>query len=143
VALCNPKTLRGIFGTARKLDLDIDELRAMTTTGRLSRIKEREAAGLLSKLRSQLPEARGKPPRRIWRLYTASTLYKEIMHYKALIAWRTPDGFTRFLKKYFGVEALEWVDSKQKAVDIKNALRRMANAENNVGARRAVPVVWD
>ena len=135
MALCNPKTLRGIHAVGRQLGLDIEDMRAMTTTGRLSKIKESEAASLLSKLRAQLQDGK-KKPQRIFRLYMGSELAKWILYYKNLITWHTPDGFTRWLLKHFKVERLEWVDSKQKAINIKNALKRMSN-EEQAGCRKS------
>jgi len=122
MALCNPKTLRGLFGEARKLGLSIDDLRQLTSTGSLRLVEEAEAAELLARLREQ---GSGQAPRHPWRLYSASTLCREIWNYAALIKWKTEGGFNAWLKKYYHLERIEWVDSLQKAIAIKNALKRM------------------
>jgi len=131
MALCNPKTLRGIFGAARKMGLEIEDLRAMTSTGRLSQISEREAAGLLENLRAQ--ERGGKVNKSPWRLYSVSTLAREIRWYASIIRWQEPGGFRTWLKKYFDLERLEWVDSFKKATNVKNALKRMYNEQKAAG----------
>lgn len=127
MAKCNRKTLRGIFGAGRKLGLDKEDLRAMTDSGHLSQIDESEAARILQTLRDQQADNRGK--NKIWRLYSSSTLAREINWYASMITWREPGGFRAWLKKYFGIERLEWVDSFKLAISIKNALKRMYNEQ--------------
>jgi len=131
LALCSPKTLRGIFGTARNLGLDIENLREMVEGGSLSKLPEAEAADLWARLRAS---ERGDSARagRLWRLYSSSTLAREIRLYRDGITWG-PGGFAAWLKKYFGLERLEWVNSQKKAIGIKNALKRMYNQERKNG----------
>lgn len=135
MAKCNRKTLRGIFGIGRKLGFDIDDLRTMTKNGyHLSEIKEPEAARLLHNLRTQ--QAGNRKNDCLWRLYSSSTLAGEICFYRDGIDWRSrPGGFRAWLKKYFGVERLEWVDSFKLAINIKNALKRMYHQEHKSNAR--------
>jgi len=126
MAKCNPKTLRGIFGIGRKLGFGIEELRAMADTDHLSRLPERQAADLFQKLRAYQS---GNSRQKLWRLYSSSTLAREIKFYASLIRWNEPGGFAAWLKKCFKIERLEWVDSFDKAVAIKNALKRMYNEQ--------------
>lgn len=123
MAKCNQKTLKGIFGAGHKLGFDIDDLRAMTDSGHLSQIEEPEAARILQTLWDQQADNREK--KKIWRLYSSSTLAREIQLYVSMIEWKNPGGFRAWLKKCFKVERLEWVDSFMLATNIKNALKRM------------------
>jgi len=127
MAKCNSKTLRGIFGVGRKLGFDKDDLRAMTESGHLSQIDEREAAELFQALRDQQADNRSK--KEIWRLYSTCFLAKEINWYASMIDWKNPGGFRAWLKKYFDIEDLGWVDSFKLAINIKNALKRMYNEQ--------------
>ncbi len=134
MAKCNRKTLRGIFGIGRKLGFDIDDLRTMTKNGyHLSEIEEPEAARLLHNLRTQ--QAGNRKNDCLWRLYSSSTLAREINLYVSMIDWKRPGGFRIWLKKYFGVERLEWIASFQTAVNVKNALKRMYHQEQKSNAR--------
>jgi len=127
MAKCNQKTLKGIFGVGRKLGFDIDDLRAMTDSGHLSQIDEREAAELFQALRDQQADNRNK--NKIWRLYSTCFLAKEINWYVSMVEWKNPGGFRAWLKKYFSIEDLGWVDSFKRAISIKNALKRMYNEQ--------------
>ena len=132
MAKCNLKTLKGIFGVGRKLGFDIDDLRAMTDNGEhLSEIDESEAARILQALRDQQAGNGGK--NKIWRLYSSCFLAKEINWYVSMIEWNNLGGFRAWLKKYFSIEDLGWVDSFKLAISIKNALKRMYNEQQKRG----------
>ena len=134
MAKCNQKTLKGIFAVGRELGFDIDDLRAMTDNGEhLSEIDESEAAKLFQALRDQ--QANNGRKNKIWRLYSSCFLAREINWYASMIEWNNPGGFRAWLKKYFGIEQLEWVDSFKQAISIKNALKRMYNEQQRKEAR--------
>ena len=137
MALCSPKILRGLHGQARKLGLEHDDLSCMVSTGSLATVPEREAAELLRRLQEQEnpPQSPfhkgGGAGRKIWRLYSSSALAREIDLYRRSIYWEGPDGFRSWLMRYHGIERLEWVDSLDKAIAIKNGLKRMYNRGRN------------
>ena len=106
------------------------------STGSLATVPEREAAELLRRLQEQENSAGGfqtrpygKQGRKIWRLYSSSALAREIDLYRRSILWDSPTGFQAWLQRYHGIERLEWVDSIDKAIAIKNGLKRMYNCQ--------------
>lgn len=136
MALCEPKTLRGIHGMARKLGLDHEQLREMTSTGSLRLVKQAEAQRLFNWLREKVDKQQGGPPQRgPWRLYSSSTLCKEIEKYAREIRWQEPDGFRRWLLKCFKIESIRFVSSFKQATDIKNALKRMYHEQVETARR--------
>lgn len=141
MAICNEKTLRGIHGMGRKLGYGHEELREMVSTGSLRLVPQDEADQLFRWLREQVDAQthpggrtqgsplRGGQGRGPWRLYSSSTLCREIEHYAREIHWEKADGFRSWLLTYFGIEDLRFVSSFKQATAIKNALKRMANEE--------------
>lgn len=130
MAKCDQKILNGIFGVGAKLGLDHEDLRAMTTTGSLRLVPQEEARELFRKLQIQLDAAQEHPHRGPWRLYSSSSLCREIEKYGREIHWESPDGFRSWLRNYFAIDDLRFVSSFQQATAIKNALKRMANSNH-------------
>lgn len=149
MAKCDQKTLSGIFGMGQKLGLDHDALRAMTSTGSLRLVPQAEAERLFRELRIEVEKQThpageaGLAPTRggsatggsgPWRLYQGSSLYREIVEYVSGIQWTEPGGFRAWLRKCFKISDLRFVSSFRQAVDIKNALKRMAHDEARCAA---------
>jgi hypothetical protein len=129
MAKCDKKTLNGIFGMGARLGLDHDQLREMTSTGSLRLVPQAEAQRLFIWLRKKVDAQTQRGP---WRLYSSSTLSREIRKYASEIHWNKLDGFRTWLVKYFGIEDLRFVSSLEQATAIKNALKRMANSESRM-----------